>query len=399
MKPFFKYTGGKTRELKNIRPYIPAAAQRIIEPFCGSCAVAFDAGKSAIVGDLDDDVINLLQVTRNPKQFRALMKLISGTNPPEGTADTAKFLETVYYRQRDGKFGTVDPVEKAYRFLVLRQLCFSGMTRFNAKTGKSNVPFGWYPIFKTRLDETYHLLLQDWDIALRPWGVTSGLATPADWVFFDPPYLERNSSYEVDSDAGTSTVLHAAMKLECDRLTSAGIPWLIVHSDCEFYRDAYQDCDITVFDIHYSQNFKGAGIKNARPGHLYICPKGTTPSPAQKVIVPREIKPKLVTRAPAQKRETGIQVSKAEMVPKLHNGAKQGGWQVKAEWYGKGIRIKCARPFDGSYWECDHDVLVDVINAALRAKNKPILGEPGPACRAYGSGTGLREQHLWTRAS
>jgi len=284
MKPFFKYTGGKTRELKNIRPYIPASTQRIIEPFCGSCAVAFDAELPAVVGDLDDDVINLLQVTKHSKQFNQLMKLVDATNPPIGTPDPAKVLETIYYHQRDDQFGVADPVKKAYRFLVLRQLCFSGMTRFNAKTGKSNVPFGWYPVFKTRLDETYNQLLQSWDIQLRSWEITSGVATPQDWVFFDPPYLERNSSYEVNSDAGTSTVLHAAMQKECSRLTSAGIPWLIVHSDCEFYRDAYNDCDINVFDIHYSQNFKGAGIKNARPGHLYICPKGTTPPTVRKVV-------------------------------------------------------------------------------------------------------------------
>ncbi|MBT9138098.1 MAG: Modification methylase DpnIIA [Syntrophomonadaceae bacterium] len=282
MKPFFKYTGGKTRELKNIRQYIPSSTQRIIEPFCGSCAVAFDAELPAVVGDLDDDVVNLLQVTKNPMQFPKLMKLISTTNPPEGTTDTAKFLETIYYQQRDNLFGVADPIKKAYRFLILRQLCFSGMTRFNTKTGKSNVPFGWYPIFKTRLDETYHVLLQEWDITLRSWAETSALATLGDLVFFDPPYLERNSAYEVNSDAGTSTVLHTAMKVECDRLSANGIPWLIVHSDCEFYRDSYTDCDITIFDIHYSQNFKGAGIKNARPGHLYICPKGMTPTSPKK---------------------------------------------------------------------------------------------------------------------
>ena len=165
MKPFFKYTGGKTRELKNIRPYIPASTQRIIEPFCGSCAVAFDAELPAVVGDLDDDVINLLQVTKHSKQFNQLMKLVDATNPPIGTPDPAKVLETIYYHQRDDQFGVADPVKKAYRFLVLRQLCFSGMTRFNAKTGKSNVPFGWYPVFKTRLDETYTQLLQSWDIS------------------------------------------------------------------------------------------------------------------------------------------------------------------------------------------------------------------------------------------
>jgi hypothetical protein len=74
-----------------------------------------------------------------------------------------------------------------------------------------------------------------------------------------------------------------------------------------------------------------------------------------------------------------------------------GGWQIKAEWYGKGMQIRCKEQFDGSFWECDHDALADKVNASLKSKGKTILGEPGPSLKQYGSSSGLREPGLWHR--
>lgn len=87
-------------------------------------------------------------------------------------------------------------------------------------------------------------------------------------------------------------------------------------------------------------------------------------------------------------------------VPAPHKPPKidsNGGWQVKAEWIGKGIKIRSKSPYDGTYWECDHDTLVVRINASLRAKGKPCIGEPGPSEKSYGASSGLREQEIWSR--
>lgn len=274
MKSFFKYTGGKTRELKKIRPYIPKSVGNVIEPFAGSCAVAFDVELPAVVGDLNEDVINLLNVAKSKELFPKLMDLVSNTNIDLNKSDTnTEHLEKLYYSLRDDEWKNTDPLIKAYRFLVLRQLCFSGMTRVNVKTGKSNVPFGWYKIFQTRLNQHHHNLLQNWDIACRDWQETASMANRDSWVFFDPPYLERNSTYEVNSDAGTSEKIHQQIYTMCKKLSSQGIPWLVVHSDCDLYRDLYTAENITHEQMFYSQNFKGNGVKNARIGHLYISPK------------------------------------------------------------------------------------------------------------------------------
>lgn len=272
MKPFFKYSGGKTRELKYIKDYFPENTKRIVEPFCGSCAVSFNFELPALVSDLDSNVTNLLQVVQDKLQYPKLLHKIHIANiTPTKTDENNKHCEKLYYHLRDECFDTTDMVLKAFRFLYLRQMCFSGMSRVNSKTGKSNVPYGWYGYFSTRLDHShYELLRYEWEIKNQSFIDTMSEVREGDWVFLDPPYYQRNSEYEVNSAAGTSENLHIALFDECVKLKQKNIPFLLVHSDCDLYRDLYKDFKIETKSIFYSQNFKGKGIKNARPGHLYI---------------------------------------------------------------------------------------------------------------------------------
>lgn len=269
MKPFFKYSGGKTRELKYITQYFPKDTLRIVEPFCGSCAVSFHFELPALVSDLDNNVTTLLQETK--LHIKDLLNKISSTNiSTQKTEENQKHLEKLYYYLRDECFETNDTLLKAYRFLFLRQMCFSGMSRFNKKTGKSNVPYGWYGYFSTRLNQDHSDLLQSWEIKNQSFSQTLSEVQDGDWVFIDPPYYERNSEYEVSSNAGTNEQLHINLYNECVKLKNKNIPFLLVHSDCELYRELYKNFNIDIKEIFYSQNYKGRGIKNSRPGHLYI---------------------------------------------------------------------------------------------------------------------------------
>lgn len=106
---------------------------------------------------------------------------------------------------------------------------------------------------------------------------------------------------------------------------------------------------------------------------------------------------------PVQNRTRAVKVKepKEPKEPKVKNhkpsDTKGGGWQIKPEWYGTGHVIRCKAPFDGSFWECDHDALYDRVNASLKAKGKTGLGEPGPSQKQYGASSGLREFDLWRR--
>ena len=60
MKPFIKWQGGKRRELKHIREFIPDGTSIIAEPFAGGAAVAFDFEGIAYLNDILKEYRSLL---------------------------------------------------------------------------------------------------------------------------------------------------------------------------------------------------------------------------------------------------------------------------------------------------------------------------------------------------
>lgn len=257
MKPPIKWQGGKRRELDHIRPYIPSNVSNIAEPFCGGAAVAFDNEGIAFLNDTNFHLINLYQQLAKPEGFEHIMQKISWLrHHPE-------HLEREYYHARQViNSPSCTFIEDATAFLIVRQQCFSGMERYN-KRGDFNVPWGRYKTFSCGLTEDHHNFL-------RSATITHGDALqcinslPADtFVFLDPPYLDR-AGYEA-GDGGYD--LHAGLAAT---LKTLDLPWLLVHSDHEFYRHAYADFNITEVPIKYQQQWKGRARSDAAVNHLYI---------------------------------------------------------------------------------------------------------------------------------
>jgi DNA adenine methylase len=262
VKPIFKYSGGKSRELKRIKEFFPENVERIVEPFAGSCAVSFHFELPALIGDTRENVINALSVVKDNEQYPKLQKLVDDLK----LVDDVEELNRIYYEQRDGKFKTPDPIEMAFRWIVIRQLVFSGIDRVNLKTGKINAPFGWYKKFACSLSEQHHRLLQSWEISQSSFEETLSCVKDGDWIFLDPPYLGRNSTYDCVSFEELQK-MHGRM---LEQLLQIKQPWLIVHSDCEFYREAYRSFNLHAVNHNYSQNFKGRDNSKQRVQHLYI---------------------------------------------------------------------------------------------------------------------------------
>ena len=257
MKPFIKWQGGKRRELDHILPYIPDGTYYLAEPFCGGAAVSFADEGIAFLNDTNWHLINLYQCLANPAHFAHIMDYVSMLKAhPEK-------LEEIYYQSRDTiNSASCTFVEDALAFLIVRQQCFSGMERYH-KRGEFNVPWGRYKTFSCGLTEDHHNFL-------RSATITHGDALecinslPADtFVFLDPPYLDR-AGYEA-GDGGYD--LHAGLAAT---LKTLDLPWLLVHSDHEFYRHAYADFNITEVPIKYQQQWKGRARSDAAVNHLYI---------------------------------------------------------------------------------------------------------------------------------
>ena len=67
MKPFIKWPGGKTEELKIISEYMPLTVENYYEPFVGGGAVFFDSSqpKHFFINDKSTELINLYQNIKN----------------------------------------------------------------------------------------------------------------------------------------------------------------------------------------------------------------------------------------------------------------------------------------------------------------------------------------------
>lgn len=168
-----------------------------IEPFVGSGVVAFNvAPKRALLNDKNRYVISLYQSiqdgTIKPKDVRDFLEY-------HGSHLESKGVE--YYLEMRNAFNqNGDPLY----FLFLNRADFNGMIRFNRK-GQFNVPFCQKP---NRFSRAYITKIcnqvakianimkdKDWTFTCTPWQESFQNATEKDYIYLDPPYIGRDTSY------------------------------------------------------------------------------------------------------------------------------------------------------------------------------------------------------------
>ena len=228
---------------------------RMVEPFAGGAAVAFNAEGSMWLNDINASLMNLYNVVADDRYYE-LKKLVDPLRVMEHDD-----LSKEFYEARD-IINTVpqDSVLWAKAYIVVRQLCYSGMERYNSN-GDFNVPFGHYKKFACALSDEHHNLLSTAKITLASAIDVINNSVEGDFLFIDPPYLDR-AGY-TNGDGGDLHIdLHKA-------LVKTNNKWMIVHSDNEFYRDMYSDYITLEKDFQYGQRW-GKSEYNSKVKHLYI---------------------------------------------------------------------------------------------------------------------------------
>jgi DNA adenine methylase len=269
LKPLVKYMGGKSRELPLIKQLLPKQFTRVVEPFCGGAALSFGLGYPSLMSDINRDVINLYSVVANKELYPQLQLAVDIIKTLEHND-----LEKEFYCAREvinQPWDCVDLYRRALSYIIVRQLCFSGMERYNAK-GEFNVPFGHYKRFSCNLSSDHHEYLKsNCSFNYGSFVDLFDKINANDFVFIDPPYLERLGYTQ--GDGGLK--LHEEL-LSCLKTTKG--QWMIIHSDHEFYRESYKDFNIIEKDFAYAQRFgKDKDHSGANVKHLYITNYDTVP--------------------------------------------------------------------------------------------------------------------------
>jgi DNA adenine methylase len=185
MKPIVKWSGGKTDELKNILPHIPANFNKYIEPFVGGGALYFNLNpENAVISDVHSELIDFYKSIKDGLSDEIYNFMTE--NPNE---------ETAYYKVR--AMDCENPLDNAKRFFYLRKTCFRGMMRYNSKGG-FNIPFGRYKTFNFEelKNKDYENLLKRTEIFNNGFQYIFEKYNDSDnFMFLDPPYDSQFTDY------------------------------------------------------------------------------------------------------------------------------------------------------------------------------------------------------------
>lgn len=182
------YQGSKRGLAPLIGPYLPAEIDRFYEPFAGSAAMTIYAAhhrraRSFVIADSLGAIVELWRAiveepTRVASEYRAVWQ-------GQANADAGYFNEVrERYNERH------DPVDLLY--LICR--CVKNAVRFNSKgrftQSVDKRRLGMRPDkMEAAVSAISHLLKGRVEFRTGDWLETTADATPADFVYMDPPYV------------------------------------------------------------------------------------------------------------------------------------------------------------------------------------------------------------------
>jgi len=262
LKPFIKYTGGKTKLLSSITPHFPKEFNNYYEPFVGGGSVfleLFNITDNINISDINQNLINCYTIIKNN-----LQDLLLELKKPHYTN-----ISEQYYTNRN-RFNEIKNnndyiIEQVALFIYLNKTSYNGMYREN-QSGKFNVPFGKMknPVICDELLLTYlSNKFQNKNINIHCYDYKNILpfVKENDFVYLDPPYDEVFTNY-------TSNIFHKNeqqhLKQFIDTLTEKNVKFVLSNSATDFIKNLYKNYTIVNITTKYSIGGKNAdrGLKN-----------------------------------------------------------------------------------------------------------------------------------------
>jgi DNA adenine methylase len=259
LRPFVKWAGGKRQIIPLLKRHLPEGWNKYFEPFLGGGALLFEiTPPKAVVSDLNYELINAYRVVK--ERVEELIEVLK----------RHRNEKDYYYRVRDLDPDTLDPVERAGRFLYLNKTCYNGLYRVNSR-GKFNVPFGFYKNPKICDEDNLRAVseyLRGSDVKILHCDYRKCLeeARRGDFVYLDPPYdpVSRTSRFTEYLPGGFGEEDQLELARVFRELTERGVLVLLSNSDTPLVRELYGDFYIETVPANRNISCRGDGRKNHR---------------------------------------------------------------------------------------------------------------------------------------
>ena len=283
LEPIYKWTGGKRKEIKIFSKYYPdfisSNKYKFVEPFFGGGAVYWSLqAEQNVINDIDLELINFLQVVKeNASALLEITKDVSQKISEISKREKQKELSIaeakterglLYYdwrnKDRNGGLEKLSNLERAFRFLMVNQLAFNGMRRFNSK-GEFNIPYGNYKSFNPNITKEHIEKLNNTEIFCGSYkSVMLNNDTEKTFIYIDPPYTREFKEYSHENVFGEEQQLELFDQFSQLKKASAMI---IINKD-EFTTHLYKDYIKDEYSLKYSTNIKNRYDNSVK--HLII---------------------------------------------------------------------------------------------------------------------------------
>lgn len=214
-----KIQGGKARLAPFLRKNLnfDSKSQRWVEPFLGAGAVLLNMmPECALVGDINPHIVGL---------YRALQDDVI---TPAELAEHLQREGEVLHRRGEGYYYEVrerfNNSASSADFMFLNHTCFNGLLRFN-RAGGFNSPFCRNPDRLTpslitdiavRLAHVQSVSKsRDWTFKHQDWRRTLAEVDAGDYVYADPPYAGRHTTYYQGWSEQDASELAVALRALC----------------------------------------------------------------------------------------------------------------------------------------------------------------------------------------
>lgn len=268
LKPIYKWSGGKRRELKHIKEHLPKNINNYYEPFFGGGALFWFLNNikgNFYINDLYEDNIDfLLECKYHYNKIKMNLDIFEKkyNNSSDDLKSNFYYENRIIYNDKNE-----DYFSKALSFYIVNQLSFSGMKRFNKK-GEFNVPFGKYKTFKNQLTINHHNKLLETNLFKTDYKIflNNQIFKENDFVFLDPPYLGSFIKYKNNLEFTEMDYIF----LKNFILNNNNANFMLVIQDNKLNRSIFskENFYIYQYDVNYNVNIKNRFNKKNK--HILI---------------------------------------------------------------------------------------------------------------------------------